>query len=200
VQSVYMAAVSELRSADDENEKYDTMAEIIPLRLPSAIPKSLWPSDDIANMEKRLRIAQANDALCDIRRLLRVCLGLWEYKYTQLGPSQRAGTRARTLIKRFQDKIDRAVETYRAARTALLVLDPGGLWSQNLLELKPADVKGPGRKENESEGRRELSWIWMVNSGPDDLSATLSEEEIGDCEFAQQWLLMWSNTHDSFTC
>jgi hypothetical protein len=158
--------------------------EDIPLHLPSGTPKPLWPHEDLVKKEVRLRIAQAADSLSELRRLLRITLGLWEYKYTQLGPSQRAGTRARSLISRFKDKVDKAAEKYRAARTSLLVLDPSGSWSRQFLELKSQDVKGPSRgKDDESEGRRELSWIWLEPSEFEHVDANMSEKEIGDSKF-----------------
>jgi hypothetical protein len=54
-------------------------------------------------------------------------------------------------------------ERYRAARKALSVLDPAGDWLHRLLPLHNEDVRGPGRGEDkESEGRRQLSWIWQT--------------------------------------
>jgi hypothetical protein len=181
-QAVYMPMSSALLDGDTD----EGHAERIPLFLPSGMPKHLWLSEDLVSKEIQLRIAQASDSLSELQCLLRVTLGLWEYKYTQLGPSQRAGTRARSLIQRFKGKVDRAAERYCAPRTALLLLDPTGSWSQQLLELKPQDIKGPGRgKDDKSEGRRELSWIWLAtsgSSGPDMLDSDASEEEISDSE------------------
>jgi hypothetical protein len=178
-----MPALPDLRVAEENNQCH-THPENIPLRLPSGLPRTLWPANSLPEKEKRVRIAQAYDSLTELRRLLRITLGLWEYKYTQLGPSQRANTRARSMITRFNDKISRCVDRYRAARTALLVLDPNGDWSIQLLELKPEHVKGPGRgKEDASEGRRELSWIWMAKSDRNDIDkSNASEDEIGDCK------------------
>jgi hypothetical protein len=79
-------------------------------------------------------------------------MGLWQYKYAQVGPGQRANTRARTMINRFRDKINRCANRYRAARAALLKLDPNGDWTARLLELKPSDVRGPGREDDDEDG------------------------------------------------
>ena len=56
---------------------------------------------DFFEKEVRLHVAQADDALAELRKLLRITMGLWDYKHTQLGPSQGAGTHARTMISRF---------------------------------------------------------------------------------------------------
>jgi hypothetical protein len=182
IQAIYMPQIS-LLLEQDADEGHALQPERISLYLPSGTPTKLSPSEDLVKKETRLRIAQAADALDELWRLLRVTLGLWEYKYTQLGPSQRAGTRARSMISRFWEKIDRTAERYRAARNALLVLHPTGSWSRQFLELKPEDVKGPIRGEGDtSEGRRVLSWIWLLPSGSGTVHTNASEEEIGESE------------------
>ena len=83
------------------------------------------------------------------------------------------------MILRFTDKVNRCAARYRAARHALMSLDPGGEWRQRLRDLKAEHVKGPQRGEDdESEGRRELSWIWMMRSQVEvnDMTA----EELGE--------------------
>ena len=174
VQNSYMPAVSQL--CGEHSSEHDSLCpEGIPLYLPSSNPTL---SGSLAEKEKRLRVAQLEDSLRELRRLLRVTMGLWEYKYTQLGPSQRAGTWARSLISRFQGKIDRCAERYRAARAALVSLKPEGSVLQRYLELKQEDVRNPGRGDQEvSEGRREVSWIWMVRVNDGDVG---SEEEISN--------------------
>jgi len=173
----------------DACEHHAVNPESIPLCLPSGAPQQVKPSVDLAEKEKRLRLAQAHDSLTELRRLLWITVGLWEYKYSQLGPSQRANTRARSLISRFMEKINRVAERYRAARGALLILDPTGSWSRSLLELKQEHIKGPGRdKEDKSEGRREISWIWLASPSSDvsdNVDTNASEEEIGNSECKQ---------------
>jgi hypothetical protein len=58
-------------------------AESIPLYLPSSLPEHLRQLPDLANVlerECRLRIAQADDALSEIRHQHRVISGLWQFK------------------------------------------------------------------------------------------------------------------------
>jgi hypothetical protein len=117
---------------------------------------------NLPDLERRLRLAQAHDALSSLRRQLRIVSTLWNYKFTQVGPSQRVATCARTIIQRFQNKSTRYATKYRVARAALVSLDPEGDWSKTLLPLRDEDVKGPGKGENETEGTRKLSWIWYV--------------------------------------
>jgi hypothetical protein len=143
----------------------DIQPEDIQLYLPSACHGLVPVPDDLLAMEKRLRIAQANDSLVELRRLLRISSGLWQFKRTQVGPSQRAATRTRSVISRFTSKISHIANQYRAARQALICLEPNGEWSNSLQELKPEHVRSPGRHEDDrSEGHREVSWIWMAQS------------------------------------
>jgi hypothetical protein len=139
-------------------------AETIPLRLPSGIPLQMRSQclAGITQIEARFRQAQAQDALAELRRLLRVKMGLHTFKHKQVGVSQKGGTRAQSLINRFKDKIERCANRYRAAYAALQSLDPKGNLQSGLHDLRDGDLKGPCRGEDEAEGTRELSWIWLV--------------------------------------
>ena len=159
-----MPYVSELQGLNISNPS-SLHPETVPLFLPSQVPGSLRNQSGLGEKEQRLRRAQAEDALIELRRLLRITGGLWQYKQTQVGPGQKANTRARSLITRFQSKVMHTANRYRAARQALLALDPHGGWIMRLRELKADDVKGPKRDDDEAEGTRQLSWIWLTPSG-----------------------------------
>ncbi|KAJ8515113.1 hypothetical protein ONZ45_g7437 [Pleurotus djamor] len=154
--------------------------------------------------EARLRIGQANDSLKELRRLLRITMGMWDYKFTEVGFSQKGNTRSRAMINRFRTKVLRVAKRYRAARKALLALDPS---SPSLIYLKPLlqeDVRCPQRDnrpfdkrsdDQPSESYREISWIWLtVASGSEGIERPLeqiqpiSEDDVTDClkaEWAQ---------------
>jgi hypothetical protein len=68
-------------------------------------------------------------------------------------------------MSQITDKTHLFAECYRAAQLALSKLNPSGDWQIRLLPLRSEDVQGPGRGDGESEGRRELSWIWLSPSG-----------------------------------
>jgi hypothetical protein len=120
-------------------------------------------------------------------------MSLRDYKSKQIGPSQRSATRASNLIKRFKDKISQCTERYRVAHSALLALDPMGEWRIHLQQLKDEHIRAPGRIDDESEGFREVPWIWRVtrqyvpervSSGDSSLEqlAPLSDKELDNCE------------------
>lgn len=181
IQSSYMPTISQ--SQISELDTTATPPEKICLFLPSQIP----PSPEIIGLrekEERLRLAQADDALTELKRLLRITMGLWTYKWQQLGPSQRANTRARALISRYKEKVNRTADRYRAARVALLNLDPNGNWLVRLRELKPEDIKLPRKEDpNEGEGKFEVSWIWMVQREAGPTGTDISSTEVGDSKY-----------------
>jgi hypothetical protein len=167
------------------------LPEAIPLRLPSALPSFIQKTSpfQLVPIESRCRLAQANDALSELRRLLRVTMTLGHYKTNDVPPSQQEKTRASKLTGRFWDKVYRCAERYKVARNSLLALDPMGEWKTYLLELKDDDIRSPRRKDDESEGYREVPWIWRVTqqlvqgkvSSPEQIGS-MSKEELDSCE------------------
>ncbi|KAH9914777.1 uncharacterized protein BXZ73DRAFT_92737 [Epithele typhae] len=162
--SMVAPALETPRGSTTEN----TPAEDIDLLLPSALPTpfrvSLHPT--LLDKAQRLRLAQADDALDDIRRYRRIITGIKEFNRLNIsGTGQRTTGKVRSVYSTFQSKIDRAAERYRAARTALLALDHTGGWQERLKELRGEDIRGPGRPDDEDptgDGRFIVSWIWLV--------------------------------------
>ncbi|KAH8110267.1 hypothetical protein DFH11DRAFT_1547578 [Phellopilus nigrolimitatus] len=149
------------------------LLDVPPLCLPSELNNNLkgaLPTQHkLINKESRLRFAQANDSLAELRRLLRLkSASLTFKKINNVG--QRENTRARSVIIQFTSKIELTAERYRAARAALQKLDPTGERIKQLQPLLQKDVRGIDEDEDDgkkkpknhqrSEGRRELSWIW----------------------------------------
>lgn len=200
LQDIYMPMVAQLRTSsamaadDGEDEGTTRITKDTNLSLPSALPIHLRSSEalhELISKEKRLRIAQADDALADIRRLRRVLTDVRQFRKLNVsGMGQKANTRMRALYDRFMSKIQRAAAGYRAARAALTVLDPEGDWSTRLLVLQDKHISGPGRDDNQpGEGRYEQSWIWRV-ARPD--GSTLSETECDTTEFNDSMRVEWA--------
>ena len=143
LRTIYMPAVS-----PQEND-LNALPESISLKLPSTLPRNVRDALTfrLANVETRMREAQADDALRQLRRLLRVTKGLWQYKFKNVGYGQKANTWARAIIDGFKQKITRCANRYRAARKALLVLDVDGEWQHRLLDLRDQDIRIPGRAD-----------------------------------------------------
>ena len=190
-QNSYIPMMSEDHATTSSTESPDATStsdppERVPLRLPSTLPASISCSFNLAQIELRFCLAQAEDSLSELCRLLRITMGLRDYKSKQIEPSQHAGTRARNLINCFKNKVSHCVEHYRVAHGALLALDPRGEWQRCLWKLEDEDIWAPGCGDDESEGFREVSWVWRVTQlehvslleqlGP------LSDEELDSCE------------------
>ncbi|KAI0060273.1 hypothetical protein BV25DRAFT_1871286 [Artomyces pyxidatus] len=186
IQQIYMPAAISLLARDDEavatsvadtpgssgtNSRVDRdKVENEKLWLPSEVPADLWSAGlthGLIEKTVKLRTAQAEDSLHHIRRQLRIRKGLIHYKHVFVnGPSQQANTRARTTIAKLTERLNRHVATYRAARTALVILDPEGSWAHTLRELHQDDVRAPRDFDEEGlgEGHREIPWIWRTLS------------------------------------
>ncbi|KAM6489975.1 hypothetical protein JOM56_014554 [Amanita muscaria] len=170
-------------TSDENGNTRIEVAEKISLFLPSSLPahvRALSEIDYICNMEKRLRVAQADDVLVEIRRQCRIVQGLWQFKKIHVsGTGNRPSTRMHTLYSRIIHKIERAANRYRMGRAALLVLDPDG-------ELLNVDLRGPGKDPDDtktSNGRFEPSWIWLV---PWAGKSTQTEDEFNE-SMALRW-------------
>jgi hypothetical protein len=173
VQTLYMPGVTQMRQingtrTDTMPTEQDTeMPESIPLWLPSSLPSSLRKNgcvDGLIEKEHHLRLAEADDALVALCRQLRITTGVFNYKKTHVsGTGQKSNTCAHTLLSQLTAKTKMFADRYRAARKALSTLDPNGNWQRQLLPLCPDDICGPSRQDDdESEGRQELTWIWLT--------------------------------------
>lgn len=176
--------------------------ENTPLWLPSGLPDSLsrplraTMTPGLLDKEKSLRLAQAEDALEEIRRLRRVVTGLVIFKKLNVsGTGQKRNTRMRTLFKRFGNSTKRAAACYRDAYDALTKLDPSGDWSSRLRVLRDEDIRGPAKEDRDdkfdnrpetSDRRREQSWIWLVHRASND-DSTGGEEHL-DANLRVEWM------------
>ena len=174
--------------------------EKIPLLLPSALSPAeralLYPPYRLDEKEAALREAQCGDFLVQTRHNLRVRTSLYNQK-REVAFGQRENTRANAMLTGVNDKIQRSADNYRSARAALEALKPNGEWMSRLRPLTDADLKGPdgsgeeplqlpsNARERPSEGRKELSWIWLSrgyqattsNSAPVETPAGISARD-----------------------
>ena len=167
--------------------------------LPSSISSNLQSTPGFSKTlahEIQLRIAQADDALADIRHHLRIISGLWQFKKVNIsGTGNRPNTRMRSLFNRFNHRMRQSVLRYRAARSALLASNfEGQHWKDRLKDLKDSDVCGPGKDDfylqepgkAASKGRYEISWIWLVPKSKSEVD-TNSSEEVFDEGLRVEW-------------
>lgn len=181
----------------------------------------------LAELELRLRESEAQDtlhqacflyllstyvrllmcSLSQLRRHIRIRMGLVHFKQNQ--GSGRGGkniTRAQSAINGVTSKIEKWAERYRAARRALMVLDPiafkeasredpkVGKWTMVYRELLKADILNPRgedpgdappvtpaerRKAALGEGHKTIPWIWTTvrYTAADDIHPTRTTDE-----------------------
>lgn len=165
-QDLYMPGVALLRSREATVSTRIINAEHLPLYLPSVLVDAgnITVSPELGQIELRLRHAQANDALEQMRRHLRARSRLYNVKDRDVR-GQRYNTRARNYISTLQAKVDSDKAQYRLAYRALLALDPADTmkWQKVLRTLEDNDVRGMKEQlDGESEGTRRLPWIWRT--------------------------------------
>ncbi|KAJ2936266.1 hypothetical protein H1R20_g828, partial [Candolleomyces eurysporus] len=147
----------------------------VQLWLPSQIGTLVSFDRSLAEIEYKLRNAQAHEALGILQRNLQIRATLYDVKDRWLR-GQGANTRALNAIATVQARIAAARDEYRQARDAILAL--AALLShqnvdQEFLPLEEKDIRSMTEAEpGQGETRRKLSWIWRhVNA------ADATEEE-----------------------
>ena len=174
LQAVYMPAALALLGDDDKANLEVEQVEGIRLGLPSdfkTVHRERVCDEKLTHIESRLRTAQCNDALEDLRSKLHGLAHLYQHRKKNVR-HQGANTRSRTYISKQEGYKNWAVEKYRHARRALLALVGPGDWELRLQVLHDDDirhmveddplttVKKRKRKKGPAEGQRIISWIW----------------------------------------
>jgi len=148
VQMVYMPCVSsllssslnpgldEIRTDASSMERVENITLFLPSSLPTTLPPALHTigiSPDLLEKEIKLRIAQADDALAELRLQHRIVTGLVLFKKLNIsGTGQKKNTHLRTLFKRFKNTTECAAERYCTAHCVLTNVDPEGSWRTHL--------------------------------------------------------------------
>lgn len=97
--------------------------------------------EGLPRIEERLRTVQLEDALENVRHILKVKTRMVQFKNKNLR-GQREGTRSRTIIDRVHAKARAAATKYNHAREAKLELTGNGDWTKTYQYLKDADIRG----------------------------------------------------------
>ncbi|KAG6824960.1 hypothetical protein H0H92_005297 [Tricholoma furcatifolium] len=175
---LYIPGVDALSRTEERSaaaQKKPIMPYTQTLWLPSKVHVKLVFDRHLAEVEWKLRVAQACEALDALRSNLQIRSHLYKFK-DRFVRGQHANTRARNSIETVQARIQAATEEYRAAYVALNSLsillsnaaDLGELnvenWRLTLLPLEAGDIRELAEADNErtSEGRRVVSWIWRT--------------------------------------
>lgn len=166
VQVLYIPGVVSIRARSVVNSKSAPRPQDFNLWLPSALRRQVSYDMNLEEIEWKLCFGQAHDALNEL------CQGLHSHSYMlrfkdRFLRGQGANTQACNCLKSVNAKIDSSVAKYRSAHGALLTLSPllGKVgWKNSLRPLKNQDIRAmtEGTNDRPTEGRRRLSWIWLV--------------------------------------
>jgi hypothetical protein len=144
------------------------------LHLPSSLPSEKRGSvcaPDLAEIEDRLRFAQACEALTDLHCQLMKRTYASRYRTANIS-SQTHFTRFWELQGQTDSKIKAACLRYRVARSGLVHLRGKGDWEQKLQELHPEDVRGLSEKalvnEEKEQTKRTQEMAGLSTGSPFD--------------------------------
>ncbi len=76
---------------------------------------------------------------------------------------------------------------------ALHSLDPNGDWKNKFLVLDKKDVRPVGKQKGQSEGHRELSWIWLSDPVQDPAANTQGQVDLNEGKRNLSWINMASS-------
>ncbi|EAU83273.2 hypothetical protein CC1G_12790 [Coprinopsis cinerea okayama7 len=118
LQNIFMPMVAGQR--ESETGPADTTFDI-PLHLPSSVCSTMLLEARLLECEQRLRVAQAETALHDIRVLLLMRTQLWKSRKRHVSGTRQL-TQSSALLAKIKEKLDRLTDKYRYCRTALVNL------------------------------------------------------------------------------
>lgn len=150
LQAVYMPGLRQaLPDPTVLDDSSDILAEAVSLYLPSQLSdrqRVLSCTSGISAAEGEIRLADASEALEDLRRHLRTRTYLNQWKVKNVS-GQRPNTRARALQHQVDIKVHASKTQYRRARQALYALRGPGGWENDLKELRDSDVRALNERE-----------------------------------------------------
>ncbi|KAF9505610.1 hypothetical protein BS47DRAFT_1433238 [Hydnum rufescens UP504] len=182
IQSAYMAEAMCLIAVMPSRDDSDCHPETQLLRLPSQLPSSTHASNPhLADMERKLRYAQAMDSIAELHQSLIICAHLTKYKVDQVS-GQNPNTRAWTLLNKAEAQTNRIAMRYSVAQKSYLTL--AGSAHEDDAAQRPRDSPG--------EGHQTLSWIWITPAAPHgddtlDMHEALHAEWAKACARMQHW-------------
>lgn len=135
--------------AQHESNPAPINVEDFVLHMPSELTKARvrrFCPNGLADLEDRIRFAQATDALESLRHHLRTRSFANQFKIANV-TGQIQNTRAREAQGRIDDKVRAAADEYRRARAALTKLRGPGTWDTSLRALNKADVRALNERE-----------------------------------------------------
>ena len=162
------AAQRECDDAVANSDAPEPNVEDIPLYLPSSIPKPhlRYMHEHLFVYEFQLQEAQAYEALNKLRYHLQYRAYQWSFMKQNV-ISQSAQTRAQNIISGVEHSVQASASKYKATRDTMSILSKlsknKSNWQSILKPLAKEDIHHLSEKgENELDGKKTISWIWIV--------------------------------------
>lgn len=166
------------------------------------LQRAEYCNEGIAEVENRLRYAEAFESLEELRRQLRCRTYMNRFKVKNV-TGQKDNTRARDK----QSTIDAAVKTaelrYNRARKAVLALRGPGDWEASLQVLLSTDVRGLNERSLTEQEKRDEREIRLKAGIPeddiDDVRVIAKAVEVGEGTRRPSWLWFSSSTGEDMS-
>ena len=162
------AAQRECDEAVADSDELEPNVEDIPLYLPASIPKPAlhYIHKHLFVYEFQLWEAQAYKALDELRYHLQYWAYQWNFKKQNI-IGQSAQTQAQNIIAHVESSVQASASKYKAMHDTMSVLSKlsknKSNWWSILKPLAKEDICHLSEKgENESDGKKTISWIWVV--------------------------------------
>ncbi|SJL17200.1 uncharacterized protein ARMOST_20746 [Armillaria ostoyae] len=171
-----------------------------PLFLPSSVAGHVSQTLKLLDCEFRLREAEAYECLTMMRRQLLYRSHIYKFKNRHI-TGQLLNTRANTTVKSVVASIDEVAARYRYMHTRLVVLHESmgtsatgkkkDGWDRALRVLREEDIRALDEGNiNETEGSRQISWIWRIHRHTTDAEEMNKALRIEWCK-ARAWAHRW---------
>lgn len=165
IQRLYMPTFDPFSHADPTTASSEVEGYILylPSELNSSDRRKFCPNG-LAELEDRVRYAEACDALETLRHHLRTRSFANKFKVANI-TGQVNNTRARETQARIDDKVRFSAVQYRRARAALVVLRAGknAEWQEKLAPLQQSDVRALNERELTQQEKNDMTAIRFKN-------------------------------------
>lgn len=156
-------------------------------------------SPGLAEVEERIRFAEATDALETLRHHLRTRSFTNKFKVANM-TGQIHNTRARERQHIIDDRVHAAERQYRRARAALFVLRGGGDWEDMLQVLEPSDVRALNERELTQQEKDDIIRVRTRGGGSlealDEERAIVAPAVVGEGLRRPSWIWFTGSNHE----
>ena len=161
LQQIYMPGFDPENSTYLPSPSTSVDVEGCKLYMPSELSEAdrhIYCPGDLADLEERLRFAEASDSLESLRHQLRTRSFTNGFKIANV-TGQIRNTQARETQSRIDDRVRAAEWQYRHSRDSLLKLRGHGSWEDILRVLEPSDVRALNERDMTAQEKEDIQRV-----------------------------------------